>query len=136
MENGMQIRRYERRHETDRRITSRGGGRKQAGLQHKHAILCSQLMAHSFLSHTHIVQCSHTLPHIIHNAHRHACLKHLLYSPTHVIQLRVRTLLLAKLPTHKGSNYHPGIHRAAAGLSKGIYDFLQQIGRGYEHCCI
>lgn len=68
LEYAIQKGRNERQQETDRRITRRGGGRKQAGLRHKHAILCSQLMAHSFLSHTHIVQCSHTLPHIIHNA--------------------------------------------------------------------
>lgn len=72
---------------------SGGGDGKQAGLQHKHAILCSQLMAHSFLSQshththtrcavfrTHVVQC---FAHIIHNTHGHACLMSLLYSPTH-----------------------------------------------------
>lgn len=41
------------RQETDEESLGRGGGREQAALQHKHAILCSQLVAHSFLSHTH-----------------------------------------------------------------------------------
>lgn len=113
MEYAIQIGRNKGRHETDRRITRRGGGRKQAGLRHKHAILCSQFMAHSFLSHTH-VQCSHTLPHIIHNALRLACLKHLLHLPTQkLLKSRVCTFLFSKLPAHKVSNYQPGIQRCS-----------------------
>lgn len=100
-------------------------------------------MAHSFLSHTHTVQCSHTPPHRLHNAHRHACLKLLLYSPTHtrystyiLSQNTIRTLLLAMPLVHKVSIYQPDTpHRATAGLSTGIYDILQLLGCSYKDSC-
>lgn len=60
LEYAIQKGRNERQHETDRRITRRGGGRKQVGLRHKHAILCSQLMAHSSQSYTHCTVFTHT----------------------------------------------------------------------------
>lgn len=89
---------------------------------------------------THTVQCSYTTPHIIHNAHRHACLKRLLYpdiSYSTYIQSQhsVRTLLLAKLPLHKVSIHQPDTDRATAGLGTGIYDILQHLGCSCRESC-
>lgn len=50
------------------------------------------------------------------------------HTHTQAIQHTVRAFLLAKLPTHKVSIYQPDTHRAAAGLSSGIYDILQHLG--------
>lgn len=99
----------------------RGGGRKQAGLQHKHTILCSQLTAH-----THIVVFTHI-------ATYYQCTQARLLKPssvlthTQAIQHTVCVFSFANLPVDKVSIYQTDTHRAAAGLSTGIYDILQHL---------
>lgn len=99
----------------------RGGGRKQAGLQHKHTILCSQLTAH-----THIVVFTHIATYYQCTQARLLKASSVL-THTQAIQHTVCVFSFANLPVDKVSIYQTDTHRAAAGLSTGIYDILQHL---------